>query len=190
MSFACAQMGCSRRPVGQLQARHFCISHLISTCHRRLNEFDDLLRHADFKGAPPVTIRRILLECMNQVVSQALRDQDLSNHERAQLLGIVLCAGDLLGRVRRSPRTAGFMAVRLRGRSTAEPWMEETVTEVLSKHGAMLRCLRRCPQGGPLEVSRLDTGHTALARVAWQEKDASGLHKLGIEILNHSNFWN
>jgi hypothetical protein len=190
VNFRCRHPGCRNSAVSALEARDLCMSHLISACYRKLEELDNLIREKDFETAPPQSIRCFLVECTGQAVSQALKVQDLSNRERAQLLDILLSGGELLGKLRRSTRTVGYVPVRLCGSSITQPWVEETVTEVLSKHGAMLRCMRPFAQGGTLDVQRLDTGRKALARVVWQEKEKCGLHKMAVEILNHSNFWN
>jgi hypothetical protein len=190
VNFRCSHPGCRNSAVSALQTRDLCISHLISACYRKLGELDNLIREKDFKTASPQSIRRFLVECTGQAVTQALKVQDLSNRQRAQFLDILLSGGELLGKLRRSPRTAGFVPVRLCGSSITQPWVEETVTEVLSKHGAMLRCMRPFAQVGTLDLQRLDTGRKALARVVWQEKEKCGLHKMAVEILNHSNFWN
>jgi PilZ domain-containing protein len=190
VNFRCSYPGCTNSAVSALEARDLCISHLISACYRKLDELDNLIQQKDFKTATPQSIRRYLAECTDQAVSQALKVQDLSNRERAQLLDILLSCGELLGKLRRSPRIVGFVPVRLCGSSITQPWVEETVTEVLSKHGAMLRCMRPFAQGGTLDLQRLDTGRKALARVVWQEKEECGLHKMAVEFLNHSNFWN
>ncbi len=186
MIFCCSHPECTKTRVSALEARPLCRSHFISACYRRLDELADLIRQA----APPHSIRRFLAECASQAVSQALRVQDLSNQERAQLLDILLSAGDLLGKLRRSPRAIGFVPVRLCRSSSTQPWVEETVTQVLSKHGALLRCTRPYAQGGTLDLVRLDTGQTAIARVVWQETEECGLHKVAVEILNYNNFWN
>ncbi len=188
--FRCSHPRCTNLPVGALEARQVCMSHFISACYRKLDELATFIGQNDFKVVPPHSIRRFLIECTNQAAYQARRGQDLSNRERAQLLDILLSAGDLVGRLRRSARTIGFVPVRLCGSSLTQPWKEETVTQVLSKHGALVRCTRPYTQGGMLDLARLDTGRTALARVVWQEREQCGLHKVAVEILNCNNFWN
>ncbi len=186
----CNHPGCTNPRVCALEGLQLCMSHFISACYRKLDELAELIQQRDFKSTSVHPIRRFLVECTSQAVSQALKVQGIRNQERAQLLDILLSAGDLLGKLRRSPRAIGFVPVRLCGNSYNQPWVEETVTQVLSKHGAMLRCTRPYTQSGTLDLVRLDTGRSALARVVWQEREKSGLHKVAVEILNHNNFWN
>jgi len=84
----------------------------------------------------------------------------------------------------------GFIPVRLSETGAKPPWIEETVTQLLSKHGAMFRCTRPYAKGQPLELERLDTRQRAIARVVWQRKETCGLHEIGVEILNSVSFWN
>ena len=190
MIFGCSHPDCTNPPVSALEAHQLCMSHFIAACYRKLDELSDLIEQKDFTSAPTPSIRRVLVECTSLATSQALRVQNLSNRERAQLLDILLSAGDLLSKLRRSPRTIDFVRVRLCASAATQPWIEETVTQVLSRHGAMVRCTRPYEQGGMLDLVRLDTGRTALARVVWQEKERFGSHKVGVEILNCNNFWN
>jgi hypothetical protein len=184
--FRCSHPECANTRVSALEARQLCMSDFISACYRKLDELGDLIRQA----APPHSIRPFLVECASQAVSQALRVQDLSNQERAQLLDILLSAGDLLGKLRRSPRAIGFVPVRLCGGSLTRSWVEETITQVLSKHGALLRCTRPYAQGETLDLVRLDTGKAAIVRVVWQKTEECGSRKVAVEILNDDNFWN
>ena len=114
----------------------------------------------------------------------------LNNLERSRLLHILLFAADLMNQVRRSGRIPRLVPVRLINGPHSDTWIEDTVTQDLSKHGAMLRCTHPCAEGETLGLVRLDTGDRAIARVVWRERDKFAQHKVAVEILNCSNFWN
>jgi hypothetical protein len=64
-------------------------------------------------------------------------------------------------------------------------------TAVVNRHGALILCPVRYPEGAELEVWNLESGERARARVAWYGgQDLPGLHKEGIEILAYGpRFW-
>jgi len=130
-----------------------------------------------------------LTECMRQVASEALWALQLNNLERSRLLHILLIASELTGQLRRSGRVPRLVPVRLINEPERETWVEDTVTQDLSKHGAMLRCTHPYAKGETLGLVRLDTGDRAIARVVWRKRDKFAQHKMAVEILNDSNFW-
>lgn len=187
-------ISCSTRPGGikapvrTREAHRVRRARFISGSYRRLGELSELIRQ-NSTALTRHSVRRFLVECFSEASSHAQCGEDLNNLERAHLLSIVLGARDLLNKLRRSPRIVRFVPVRLREGSSSEPYMEETVTELLSRHGAMFHCTRPCAKGEILELVRLDTGQKAIVRVVWQKKEVYGHHRVAVEILNHMNFW-
>jgi hypothetical protein len=185
----CSRPHCHRVPATTLEKKLLCQKHFITGCYARLDEIAEQIKRKKLLGCCPESIRNFLAECTSQTAAQALRACELSNQERAQLLCILLLIGELLNLMRRSPRMERAVPVRLLSGRSGGTWIEETVTQVLSKYGAMFRCAHPYAKGDTLEFVRLDTGLKAFARVVWQEPERSGQHRVAIEILNHTNFW-
>jgi hypothetical protein len=155
-----------------------------------LDEIAGRIGQKELHGCLPESVRSFLAECTSQVASEALCTRQLNNLERSRFLDILLFASDLMSQLRRSGRIRRLVPVRLIKGPQNDRWTEDTVTQDLSKHGAMLRCTHLYTKGETLGLVRLDTGDKAIARVVWQERDKFAQHKVAIEILNCSNFWN
>jgi hypothetical protein len=187
---SCSRAGCTRPSELQLENAQLCRAHFIEICYAKLDEIAERTKQKTGKGLVSAADRRFLAECTSQVASAALQASELSNHERARLLHILIFANELIRRQRRSERVPKLLPVRLITSPQGEPWVEETVTQDLSKHGVMLRCTRPHHRGETLQVVRLDTGHSAIARVVWRQYDKFSQYKVALEILNTPNFWN
>jgi PilZ domain len=186
----CSRAGCSRSSELRIENAKLCRAHFIESCYTRLDEISGRIRQKTLVGQSPAADRSFLAECTSQVASAALRACELNNQDRAKLFHILVFANELIGQLRRSERIAKLVPVRLIAGPQGEPWVEETVTQDLSKHGAMLRCTRPHNRGETLQVVRLDTGHSAIARVVWRQYDKFSQYKVALEILNTPNFWN
>ena len=68
---------------------------------------------------------------------------------------------------------------------------EEAHTEVVSRHGALLRFKGSLPVGAQVELSRLRTGAASHAKVVWAGKpDADGIGRVAVELTETSDeFW-
>ena len=130
-----------------------------------------------------------LAEIADEAARLGLNADDLTNLERAQLMDILLSAAHLSGQLRRSPRKRTSIPVRLRYEGPGPAWEEETVTQELSRHGALLVCRHPAEPGEDLTLVRIDTGRQARTRVAWCGPRREGAQRLGIEILGIANFW-
>jgi hypothetical protein len=187
---SCSRAGCLSSSEWQLEDQTLCKEHFIEHCYAKLDEIAKRIKQKVLKGQASVEDRHFLAECTSQVASAALRTSELNNQDRAKLLHILVFANELIGQLRRSERIAKLVPVRLITSPLGEPWVEETVTQDLSKHGVMLRCTRPHNRGETLQVVRLDTGHSAIARVVWRQYDKFSQYKVALEILNTPNFWN
>jgi hypothetical protein len=186
----CNYRDCGKPPITILEGSALCQPHFFAACYSRLDEITQLVEQKRLGATELKTIRAFVTECTGAAVSRALRAQGLNNRERAQLLDIVVSAAQILTRLRRSPRVGQRIPLRLLGDPLTDPRIEDTVTQAVSKHGAMFRCGHPYAKGEVMDIVRLDTGHTAIARVAWHKPIAPGQHNVAIEILNSTNFWN
>ena len=127
---------------------------------------------------------------MRQAAHLAQSAQGLDNLERAQLLDILLWAGDVGQRLRRGSRKAACVPIRLRSEKPGRPWEKEAETRMLSRHGAMVVCEHEVETGENLYVSRLDTGQQTQARVVWQRRKEPARLEIGLAFPVTDNFWN
>lgn len=186
----CSRIGCGRKSEAALVSKQFCRRHFIDACYVRLDEIAEQIRQKKLHGSVPESVRSFLAECASQVTSEALRARQLNNLERSRFLHILLFAAELMNQLRRSGRIPRLVPVRLINDPQSDTWIEDTVTQDLSKHGAMVRCTHPYTKGETLGLMRLDTGDRAIARVVWRERDKFAQHKVAVEILNCPNFWN
>jgi hypothetical protein len=186
----CERSGCTHLSEIELEQERLCRPHFIAKCYAKLDEIAERIKNKMVTGPAPAADRNFLAECTGQVTSEALRAFQVDNKDRAQLLHILVFANELICQLRRSERIPKLVPVRLIRDTPSDTWVEETVTQDLSKHGAMLRCTHPHARGETLELVRLDTGHRAIARVVWREYDKFSQYKVALEILNSPNFWN
>jgi hypothetical protein len=186
----CHRGNCRHKSEAVFEWENFCRQHFIEVCYLRLDQIAEQIRRKEFRGAVCESSRRLLLECTRQVASEAFSARRLNNLDRSRLLDILFFASNLANRLRRSKRISHLVPVRLINPAQKTTWIEDTVTQNLSKHGAMLRCTHAYESGETVGLMRLDTGDRALARVVWRERTKFAQHKLAVEILNSANFWN
>src|SRR5260370_6163774 len=184
---SCSHTGCGCTSEAALESKRLCRRHFIEACYMRLDQIAEQIGQKKLQGSVPESVRTFLGECTSQVTSEALCARQLNNLERSRLLHILLFAADLMNQLRRSGRIPRLVPVRLINDPQSDTWIEDTVTQDLSKHGAMLRCTHPYAKGETLGLVRLDTGDRAIARVGWRERDKVAPHKRAVGILNRSN---
>jgi hypothetical protein len=185
----CEHSGCLKPPVATLQKAAHCQEHFLAACHTRLAEIGELVKQKRLEGSEGEEIRTFLADCTSAAVTRGLQANTLSNWERAQFLHIVLSSAQVLMHLRRSPRIERKVPLRLVGDPRTDPRIEDAMTETISKHGAMFRCEHPYVKGEILDIVRLDTGRSAIARVAWHKPMGPAHHHVAVEILNKPNFW-
>ncbi len=181
--------GCERSAAAVLQKRVLCREHFISGCYEQLEACGGQLQERPLQVVDAGAVRELVGECAGQAASLAQSANDLDNLERAQLLDILLWAGELSQRLRRSERKASAIPIRLRSEKPGRPWEEHTETQVVSRHGAMVECTHAVETGEMLEVLRLDTGQQAQARVVWNRPKVSGRLEIGLEFVDAVALW-
>jgi hypothetical protein len=186
----CDSQGCQKASTGKLQDSSLCQEHFLAACHSRLAAISELVAQKRLDGTEAEEIRDFLTECTSGAVSQGLQPARLSNSQRARLLHIILSSAQVLMHLRRSPRIPRQVPLRLVGDPRTDPRVEDAMTQTVSQHGAMFRCEHPYTKGEILDIVRLDTGRSAIARVAWHQPIGPAHHHVAVEILNRSNFWN
>jgi hypothetical protein len=161
------------------------------TCYENLEKYVDELRGRDQRNEFwAETLRRSLNEITDHATAMSLTASDLNNLERSRLMDIILWAANLAQQVRCRPRRSKPIRVRLHFHTPNGTCTEETVTREVSQHGTSLACSFPVQLGGRLVIERMDTSERVDAIVRWRDRGPGGAQQhLGIEILNHENFW-
>lgn len=191
MDRCCSFAGCVEPCAATLGNKTYCREHFILTGYESLEKcVDELKRRDDQNEVRAESLRQSLIEIVDQATAMGLTVHDLSNLERSRLLDIILWASDLVQKVRCGPRRVKQVPVRLHFHTPNETCAEATVTQEVSQHGTSLICSFSVQVGGRLVIERMDTSERVDAIVRWRERrQGAAQQHLGIEILNHENFW-
>jgi hypothetical protein len=185
----CSMPDCERPVAATLHTRALCREHFLVACYKELEGATRRLHENSFSEPAAEALRNFLAECTRQAADIAQSAKDLDNLGRARLLDILMWASDLGGRLRRGPRREASLPVRLRSEKPGRPWEEETRTRWLSRHGAMVECEHQVVTGETLQVTQIDTGQQAEARVVWQRRRGTGRFEVGLEFTTAGGFW-
>jgi len=134
-------------------------------------------------------MRRFVQECLRRADDVEHNAKDLTDLEGTSLLRIIVWATDLGRQLRRSPRKAASIAVRIAYENSEGSWEENAKTVLISKYGASLRCAHPAKIGEVLQLERFDTGDTAQARIAWITPSGEDGLRIGLEFIGCDNFW-
>jgi len=165
-----------------------CPEHFIAACCLDLNGLADRLQQERFQNEARESVKRELQECLWQASALAQKGQDLAGEEQISLIEVLFWGAELGQRLRRGPRKAASIPVRLRRERPGEAWEEDTKTLLLSRYGALIACPRAVQVGETLHLTRLDIGQQAQARVTWV-RGGPGPVQIGVEFLEQENFW-
>lgn len=185
----CSVAECGRPAGASLDGESLCRAHFISACYDRLDQYDETRKGPGLTASDSESARRFIHESTRQADAIESCATDLDNLDRAKLLHIIISASELGRHLRRSPRKVAVIPVRLSSEKIGGAWEEDTETLLVSRYGALLRCKHGAKAGETIHVSRVDTGATVQARVAWQRPTACDDLRVGVEFLSCENFW-
>jgi hypothetical protein len=185
----CTIEACGQAVAASLDGETFCRQHFISMCYTRLDRYDEIRKGPGLSATNTDSVRRFIHECTRTADEMEHTAKDLDNLDRAKLLHIILSASELGRHLRRSPRKAVTIPVRLSSERIGGAWEEDTETVLVSRYGALVRCRHAAKAGETIHVIRADTGQKALARVAWQRPSGNEDVPIGVEFLSCENFW-
>ncbi|HLJ22867.1 MAG TPA: hypothetical protein VKT71_02085 [Candidatus Acidoferrales bacterium] len=185
----CGVAECGRPVAAWLDGGALCRGHFISDCYSRLDHYEEVRKGPGLSAADTESVRRFIKECTRQADEIEHNAKDLDNLDRAKLLHIILSASELGRHLRRSPRKAAAIPVRLSSERLGGAWEEDTETVLVSRYGALVRCKHGAKAGETIQVMRADTGEQALARVAWQRPNEYDDTRIGVEFVGCENFW-
>lgn len=185
----CHAEACAQAVAASLDGEPLCREHFISLCYRWLDRYEEIRKDHGLDATNTESVRRFIHECTRSADEMEHTAKDLDNLDRAKLLHIILSASELGRHLRRSPRKAASIAVRLSSETLGGVWEEETETVLVSRYGALVRCKHAAKAGETLHVIRADTGEKTLARVAWQRPAGNDDVRIGVEFVSSENFW-
>jgi hypothetical protein len=185
----CEVKGCDQAAGATLEGEALCRGHFISASYTQLEQYEEMQKAHRVRVFDAESARRFINQCSRQADELEHATKDLDNLDRARLLHIILWANELGSHLRRSPRKAASIPVRLSCDKLGSAWEEETQTVLLSRYGAALECGHFAKQGEPVQLVRLDTGQEVQARVAWQRPAERDGILIGIEFVDCENFW-
>jgi hypothetical protein len=180
----CSTEHCPNAPIGAVEGRPFCHDHFIITCQTRLDHYYARMRERRW--------REVSLEAVSRFIQAAMKEADrigLDKVERARLLNVILSAAELARHLRRSPRKALAIPVRLLSEDPRALWEEDTETVTVSRCGALVRSQHSAEIDHQLKVQRPSEGTEAKARVAWRPPERESNPVLAVEFINSDNFW-
>jgi len=185
----CGIASCDKPVAASMEGQTFCRDHFISECYDRLDHYDAVRKGPGLRVTDTESVRRFVHECMRNADEIEHDARDLDNLDRAKLVHIILSASELGRHLRRSPRKAASIAVRLSSDKLGGSWEEDTETVLLSQYGALVHCTHPAKPGETIDVVRFDTGDKAKARVAWQRAFGNGDVRIAVEFVSCENFW-
>jgi PilZ domain len=185
----CSVAGCEQEAAASLEGQALCREHFISLSFTRLDQYDEIRKGPGLRGTDTESVRRFIHESARHADEIEHQARDLDNLDRAKLLNIILLSAELGRHLRRSPRKAASIPVRLCSDKLGSAWEEDAETVLLSQYGASVRCRHAAKPGETLEIVRSDTGAKAQARVAWQRAAGNDDIRIGVEFVSCENFW-
>ena len=185
----CSVTGCGQEVATSLDGEPYCREHFISVSYTRLDRYDEIRKGPGLSVTDTESVRRFIHECTRSADQIEHTGQNLDNLDRAKLLHIILSASELGRHLRRSPRKAATIAVRLSSEKIGGAWEEDTETVLVSRYGALVRCKHPAKAGETIQVIRADTGEKVLARIAWQRPSGNDDVRIGVEFVACENFW-
>jgi hypothetical protein len=185
----CGVAECGQAVAAWLAGGALCREHFIADCYSRLDHYEEVRKGPGLSATDTEAVRRFINECTRQADEIEHNAKDLDNLDRAKLLHIILSASELGRHLRRSPRKAAAIPVRLSSERLGGAWEEDTETVLVSRYGALVRCKHGAKAGETINVIRADTGERALARVAWQRPNEYDDTRIGVEFVGCENFW-
>jgi hypothetical protein len=179
----CTAPHCRNGSIGIFQGEPFCRDHFILTCQNKLDTYYARFRERNW--------RDVSLEAVSHFIQDSLRLADAIDSDkiqRAQLLDVISSAADLGRHLRRSPRKAVKIPVKLSSEE-AELWEEDTEVIMISRCGALVRTKHLAQIDQRLLVSKLDEQRKSRARVVWSSPKGGTNAAIAVEFLEAENFW-
>ena len=183
----CAWIGCANTAEASLSGRAMCRDHFYETGKNLVNSYRESLQ----KFAPEGTQATVVLTCLSEVISETTslvaRAKFLGPWQLDQFHGLCVSAMELYRRIQRSPRMQRVLPLLLHRASGNDSELTSTVD--ISKRGACVSTGGKCAVGDQLLIESPPNPQRSLARVAWVKPAGRTRYLIGLEIVDHENFW-
>jgi hypothetical protein len=185
----CGWAGCSKGAEAELDARPLCRSHFFEIAAKWVEKHRESLQRTEPTGEHRLAVLKFLSELISQTTNLATRAKFLSPSQRDQFNELSTAALGLYKRVQRDPRVPLNMPILLHRDTSLEESQELTYTVDVSKKGASIATIRSCGVGEKIWIQKPTNPLRSLARVAWVKKTGPAQFLIGLDILDHENFW-
>ncbi len=185
----CGFAGCKEPTAALLEGRSLCREHFVSVCQARLEGYAQLQSERRLSEEEAGSVGRFIHECVRQADRIETSAKGLKDEERSKLIDLLFAGAALGCHLRRSPRRAASIRIRVQSKGSTKQWEEETETRLISRHGAFVEFQHPVEINERLRVVRMDYGREAQARVAWYRRKRRGQSEAGLEFTDCENFW-
>jgi hypothetical protein len=140
-------------------------------------------------GADRSAILKFLSEAISQTTTLVSVAKFLAPSQRDQFLELSLSAVELYKRVQRNPRILRNMPILIYREADPVGRRELTNTVNVSKRGACIETSGVWQTGEKIWMEKTGNQLRTLVRVAWVKKNEPSNFLIGLEILDHEDFW-
>jgi len=185
----CGWSGCSSKPEATLEGRRLCRSHFHDASATRIEEFRRHLRRIAPGKEDPTAALNFLSEIISQTTTLAASAKLLDPGQRDQFLKLSLSAAQLYKRVKRNARIRRNMPILVYRETDSSGMKELTNTIDVSKRGVCIATSWLWEIGEKIWIEKPGNRLRTLARVAWLQKGEPTQYLMGLDILDHDDFW-
>jgi hypothetical protein len=185
----CAWVGCSQPPTASLEKRTFCAEHFLEAAHQRVDSIEKSVNEQT--GARDVSseIQSVLSEMVSQIPSVVASTRRLKPEVRDKFMSLSETAARLYMQARRPPRFDRSISCRVRISLASSEAPEKCSTLNVSQRGASVETTHAFQSQQIVTLQREDTGMRASAKVVWVKKKSAKTFMVGLEIMDHDDFW-
>jgi hypothetical protein len=185
----CGWSGCTSKPEATLDGSGFCNKHFCDKAAKRLDEYRLRLRRVAPGSADHTPTLKFLSEIISQTTSLVASAKALDPGQRDKFLKLSLTAAQLYKRVQRNARIPRNMPILAYRESDSAGMKELTNTVDGSMQGVCIVTYRLWEIGEKICIEKPRNRLRTLARVAWLKKGEPTQYLMGLDILDHKDYW-
>jgi hypothetical protein len=185
----CGWSGCSSKPEATLDGCGFCRNHFYDKAAKRLDEHRSSLRRISPGIADHTATLKFLSEIISQTTTLVASAKVLDPGQRDKFLKLSLTAAQLYKRVQRNARIPRNMPILAYRESDSAAMKELTNTVDVSVQGVCIVTYRLWEIGEKIWIEKPRNRLRTLARVAWLKKGEPTQYLMGLDILDHKDYW-
>jgi hypothetical protein len=185
----CGWSGCGRAAQAYFTGRSFCLDHFLELTHRRMQSIVQIIESDSQERNVSPEAQNFLSEVISETTVLAAQTKLLAPNQRDELISLSTKAAELYRRIHRAPRFPRHVACLLRAGVLSTEISEKCYTVNISVRGACLEVRSLGKVGRTILLERADTKRSARAKIAWAKENTAGRFLVGLEILDHEDFW-